>query len=69
MYNPRAQRLAIWDKFSFSLRIVPLIIRTTIVQTNIFEEPQNIFSQPKSQIPNCRASLPVFLTIECPPLG
>ena len=39
----------------------------TIVQTNIFEEPQNIFSQPKSQTPNYRASPPVFLTIECPP--
>ena len=41
----------------------------TIVQTNIFEEPQNIFSQPKSQTPNYRASPPVFLTIECPPPG
>ena len=39
----------------------------TIVQTNIFEEPQNIFSQPKSQTPNYRARPPVFLTIECPP--
>ena len=39
----------------------------TIVQINIFEEPQNIFSQPKSQTPNYRASPPVFLTIECPP--
>ena len=30
----------------------------TIVQINIFDEPQNIFSQPKSQTPNYRASLP-----------
>ena len=28
----------------------------TIVQIYIFEEPQNIFSQPKSQAPNYRAS-------------
>ena len=47
--------------FIFRLRIVPLIIHMnhfscplTIVQINIFEEPQNI--QPL-----------VFLTIECPP--
>ena len=47
MYSPRAQRLAIWDKFSFSLRIVPLTIHMnhisyplTIVQINIFEEPK-----------------------------
>ena len=26
-YSPKAQRSAIWDKFSFSLRIVPLTIR------------------------------------------
>ena len=39
----------------------------TIVQINIFKEPQNIFSQPKSQTPNYRASPPVFLTTECPP--
>ena len=46
----KAQRLAIWDKISFSPRIVPLIIDMnhfsyplTIVQINIFEEPQNIF--------------------------
>ena len=38
-----------------------------IVQINIFEEPQNIFSQPKSQTPNYRAAPPpVFLTIEGP---
>ena len=63
----RAQRLAIWDKFSFSLRIVPLIIHMNhfsysqiVVQINIFEEPQNIFSQPKSQTPNYRASPSIF---------
>ena len=42
----------------------------TIVQINIFEEPKNIFSQPKSQTPNYRASPPpppVFVTIEWPP--
>ena len=39
----------------------------TIVQINIFEEPHNIFSQPKSQTPNYRAIPSVFLTIECPP--
>ena len=40
----------------------------TVVQIIIFEELQNIFSQPKSQAPNYRASTsPVFLTIECPP--
>ena len=32
----------------------PLII----VQINIFEEPQNIFSQAKSQTPNYQASPP-----------
>ena len=55
------------------LKIVPLIIHMnhfsypiTTVQINIFEEPQNIFSQPKSQTPNYRANLPVFLTTECP---
>ena len=44
------------SKISFSLRIVPLIIHMnhfsyllTIVQINIFEESQNIFSLPKSQ--------------------
>ena len=37
-YSPRAQRLAIWDKFSFSLRIVPLIIHM-----NIFSYPQLLF--------------------------
>ena len=72
-YSPRAQRLAIWNKFSFSLRIVPYINHfsypLTIVQINIFEEPQNIFSQSKSQISDYRARLPVFLTIECPPPG
>ena len=30
----------------------------TIVQINIFEEPQNTFFQPKSQTPNYRASPP-----------
>ena len=67
MYSPRAQRLAIWDKFSFSLRIVPVIIHMNhfsyslaIVQINIFEEPQNIFSQPKSQTPDYWASPPYF---------
>ena len=61
-YSPRAQRLSVWDKFSFSLRIIPLIIHKnhfiyplTIVHINIFE---NIFSQPKSQTPNNRASPP-----------
>ena len=50
-YSPTAQRSAIWDKFSFSLRIVPLTIRMnhfsyplTIAQISFFEEPQNIFS-------------------------
>ena len=33
----------------------------TIVQIYIFEEPQNIFSQPKSQTPNYRAASPPFL--------
>ena len=49
------ERLAIWDKISFSLRIVPPIIYMnhfsyplTIVRINIFEELQNIFAQPKS---------------------
>ena len=31
-----------------------------IVQINIFEEPQNLFSQPKSQTPDYRASPPYF---------
>ena len=60
-----SSKLAIWDKVSFSLRIVPLIIHMnhfgyllTIVQINIFEEPQNVFSQPKSQTPNYRATPP-----------
>ena len=44
------------NHFSYSL---------TIVQIIIFQEPQNIFSLPKSQTPNYRASLSVFLTIEC----
>ena len=63
-----SSRLSIWDKLSFSLRIVPLIIHKnhfiyplTIVHINIFE---NIFSQPKSQTPNNQASPP---HIECPP--
>ena len=50
-YSPTAQRSAIWDKFSFSVRIVPLTIHVnhfsyplTIVEISIFEEPQNIFS-------------------------
>ena len=30
----------------------------TIVQIDIFDEPQNIFSEPKSQTPNYRANLP-----------
>ena len=30
----------------------------TVVQINIFEEPQNIFPQPKSQTPNYQASPP-----------
>ena len=45
-----SERLAVWDKFSFSLRIAPLIIHMnhfsyplTTVQINIVEEPQNIF--------------------------
>ena len=45
------------------MRIVPLIIYMnhfsyplTIFQIYIFEEPQNIFSQPESQTPNYRAS-------------
>ena len=39
----------------------------TVVQINIFEEPQNIFSQPKSQTPSYRASPPPrILTIESP---
>ena len=65
VYSPRAQRLAILDKFSFSLRTVPLIVLMnhfsyplTIVQINIFEEPQDIFSQLKSQTPRYRASPP-----------
>ena len=41
----------------------------TIVRIYIFEEPQNIFSQPKSQTPHYRASPPVLLTTECPPWG
>ena len=42
----------------------------TIVQVNIFEEPQNIFSQPKSQIPNYRASpLSIFNYRVPPPRG
>ena len=49
-----------YESFSYPL---------TIVQINIFEEPQNIFSQSKSQPPNYRASRPVLLTIECPSLG
>ena len=38
----------------------------TIVQIYIFEEPQNIFSQPKSQTLNYRASSPLLLTIWYP---
>ena len=38
----------------------------TIVQINIFEEPQNIFSQPKPQTIE-PAPLPIFLTVMCPP--
>ena len=73
-YSPKAQRLATWDKISFSLRIVPLIIHMnhfsyplTIVQINIFEEPQNIFpnQNPRPQTIE-PAPPPVFLTIECP---
>ena len=39
----------------------------TIVQINIFEEPQNIFSQPKKNYPRLLSQPPVFLTVECPP--
>ena len=74
-YSPKAQRLATWDKISFSLRIVPLIIHMnhfsyplTFVQINIFEEPQNIFST-KIPDPKLSSQPPVFFTIECPPLG
>ena len=49
-YIPKSQRLAVWDKILFSLRIVLLIIHMnnfsyplTIFQINIFVEPQNIF--------------------------
>ena len=68
-------RLAIWDKFSFPPRIVPLIIYmnhfrypVTVVQINIFEEPQNIFSQPKSQTPTIEpASPPRIFNYRVPP--
>ena len=71
----KVQRLAIWDKISFSPRIVPLIIHMnhfsyplTIVQINIFEELQNIFPnqnlRPQTFEP---APPPEFLTIVCPP--
>ena len=40
----------------------------TIVKVNIFEEPQNIFSQPKSQTPNYRAS-PCIFNYRVAPLG
>ena len=54
--------------FIFTGGIVPLIIHMNhfsypliIVQINIFEEPKNIFSQPKSQTSNYRSSpLPYF---------
>ena len=61
-----------WDKISFSLKIVPLIIHInhfryplTVVQINIFEEPQNIFpnQNPRPQTIE-PAPPPVFLTIE-----
>ena len=61
----QSESIAIWDKFSFSLRIAPLIIHInhfsyplTIVQTNSFEKPQNVFPQLKSQTTNYRASPP-----------
>ena len=72
-YSPKAQRLETWDKISFSLRIVPLIIHMnhfsyplTIVQINIFEEPQNIFPNQNPR-PQTIEPAPVFLTVECPP--
>ena len=75
-HSPRAQSLAIGDKVSFLLRIVPLIIHMnhfscllTIVQINIFEEPQNIFFSTKIPDPKLSSQSPVYLTIECPPPG
>ena len=37
----------------------------TIVQINIFEEPQNVFSQPKSQTQTIEPA-PCVLTVEYP---
>ena len=75
-YSPRAQRLAIWDKFSFSLRIVPLIIHMnkissplTIVQINIFEEPKISFPNQNPRPQTIEPAPSVFLAIECPPQG
>ena len=39
----------------------------TIVQINIFEEPQNIFPNQNPRPQTIEAAPPVFLTIECPP--
>ena len=41
----------------------------TIVLINIFEGPQNIFSQPKSNTPNYRASPPPIFNYRMPPWG
>ena len=69
------RRLAIWDKFLFSLRIVPLIIHMnrfryplTIVQINIFEEPQNIFSNQNPR-PQTIEPAPCIFNYRVPPPG
>ena len=57
------------------MRIVPLIIYMnhfsyplTIFQIYIFEEPQNIFSQPKSRTPNYEPARRI-VNYWVPPLG
>ena len=72
----QSSKISNLGKISFSLRIVLLIIHMnhfsyplTIAQVNIFEEPQNIFSQPKSQTPNYRASPLSIFNYRVPPLG
>ena len=41
----------------------------TIVQINIFKEPQNIFPNQNPRPQTIEPAPPVFLTIECPPWG
>ena len=52
MYNPRVQRLAIWDKFLFSLWIVPLVIHMIYFSYPQLLSKSIILKNPKISFPN-----------------